>query len=163
MSPQPAATCGSRLLPRSRLLALLPEAHHALGRVGRQLAILVVRLVGAAFAQFGRSGARGDHGSMMFQSRSIALPMIISGSSEGSSSRRSITSSETPVIAENVTSTSNGGKTLAQLHEHNAYDTLVGWAWNPNPGRARVPGTQAQFGELTKAWIDSGAQCPSED
>lgn len=56
--------------------------------------------------------------------------------------------------------TRNGGKTLAQIHEHNASDTLVGWGWNPGPGRTPAPGTQAEFGALTKAWIDSGAQCP---
>jgi len=55
----------------------------------------------------------------------------------------------------------NGGKTLAQIHEHNAHDGLVGWGWNPGPGRTPAPGTQAQFGELTKAWIDSGAKCPA--
>jgi mono/diheme cytochrome c family protein len=55
----------------------------------------------------------------------------------------------------------NGGKSLAQIHTHNSNDSLVGWGWNPGAGRAPVPGTQAQFGELTKAWIDSGAQCPS--
>ncbi len=56
--------------------------------------------------------------------------------------------------------TRNGGKTLAEIHKHNAEDTLVGWGWNPGEGREPVPGTQAQFGELTKAWIDSGAACP---
>ena len=55
----------------------------------------------------------------------------------------------------------NGGKTLEQLIEHNAHDTLVGWAWNPGPGRTPVPGTQAQFGELTRAWVASGAKCPT--
>ena len=55
----------------------------------------------------------------------------------------------------------NGGKTLAQIHEHNASDTLVGWGWNPGPGRTPAPGTQAEFGALTKAWIDSGAKCPA--
>lgn len=50
--------------------------------------------------------------------------------------------------------------TLAQLHEHNANDTLVGWGWNPGPGRQPAPGSQEVFGALTKAWIDSGAQCP---
>ena len=55
----------------------------------------------------------------------------------------------------------NGGKTLAEIHEHNASDTLVGWGWNPGPGRTPAPGTQAQFGALTKAWIDSGAKCPT--
>jgi hypothetical protein len=55
----------------------------------------------------------------------------------------------------------NGGKTLAQIAEHNAHDGLVGWGWNPGPGRAPAPGTQAQFGELSKAWVASGAKCPA--
>ena len=55
----------------------------------------------------------------------------------------------------------NGGKSLEQIIEHNAHDGLVGWGWNPGPGRAPVPGTQAQFGELTRAWVESGAKCPA--
>jgi hypothetical protein len=54
----------------------------------------------------------------------------------------------------------NGGKNLAQLHHHMAQDHLVGWAWNPGPGRKPAPGAQAQFGELIQAWIDTGAKCP---
>jgi hypothetical protein len=54
----------------------------------------------------------------------------------------------------------NGGRDLALLHEHLAHDDLVGWAWNPGPGRDPAPGTQEQLGELVKAWIDSGAACP---
>ena len=54
----------------------------------------------------------------------------------------------------------NGGRDLALLHEHIAHDDLVGWAWNPGPGRQPAPGTQAQLGELIQAWIDTGAQCP---
>ncbi|RYG89013.1 MAG: Isoquinoline 1-oxidoreductase subunit [Alphaproteobacteria bacterium] len=54
----------------------------------------------------------------------------------------------------------NGGKTLAQIAEHNAHDSLVGWGWNPGAGRQKVPGTQAEFGELTRAWIAAGAKCP---
>ena len=56
----------------------------------------------------------------------------------------------------------NGGKTLEELHEHNAEDGLVGWGWNPGPGREPAPGTQALFGALTKAWIDTGAHCPKD-
>lgn len=56
----------------------------------------------------------------------------------------------------------NGGKTLAELHEHNARDGLVGWGWHPGPGREPAPGDQATFGALTKAWIDAGAHCPSD-
>ena len=54
----------------------------------------------------------------------------------------------------------NGGKTLAQIHEHMAHDELVGWGWNPGPGREPAPGTQAVLGQLVQAWIDTGASCP---
>jgi hypothetical protein len=54
----------------------------------------------------------------------------------------------------------NGGKTLAQLHEHMAKDELVGWGWAPGEGREPVPGTQERFGEIIQAWIDTGAVCP---
>ena len=55
----------------------------------------------------------------------------------------------------------NGGKTLPQIVEHAAHDSLVGWAWKPGGGRAPAPGTQASFGALMKAWADSGAACPA--
>ena len=55
----------------------------------------------------------------------------------------------------------NGGKTLAELHEHNAEDGLVGWGWEPGEGRTPAPGTQEIFGQLTQAWIDTGAACPA--
>ena len=55
----------------------------------------------------------------------------------------------------------NGGKSLAALHEHMAQDSLVGWGWNPGPGREATPGTQEAFGLLIKAWIDTGAECPA--
>jgi hypothetical protein len=54
----------------------------------------------------------------------------------------------------------NGGRSLAELHHHMAEDHLVGWAWNPGAGRAPAPGTQATFGGLIQAWIDTGAKCP---
>jgi hypothetical protein len=54
----------------------------------------------------------------------------------------------------------NGGRDLALLQEHIARDDLVGWAWNPGEGREPAPGPQQQAGELVKAWIDSGAECP---
>ncbi len=55
----------------------------------------------------------------------------------------------------------NGGKSLEALIEHNGADTLVGWGWNPGKGRTPAPGTQAQFGALTRAWVESGAKCPA--
>jgi hypothetical protein len=54
----------------------------------------------------------------------------------------------------------NGGRDLALVHEHAAKDDLVAWGWEPGVGREPAPGTQELFGELIKAWIDSGAQCP---
>jgi hypothetical protein len=53
----------------------------------------------------------------------------------------------------------NGGKTWTEIVEHMAHDELVGWGWNPGAGREPVPGTQAEFGELIKAWVDTGAAC----
>lgn len=64
------------------------------------------------------------------------------------------------ICAQLIDPARNGGKTLAQIHEHMAHDTLVGWAWNPGPGRAPAPGTQAQLGALIAAWIETGARCP---
>jgi hypothetical protein len=54
----------------------------------------------------------------------------------------------------------NGGRSLPEIREHMATDTLVGWAWHPGEGRSPAPGTQVQFGALIQAWISTGAQCP---
>jgi hypothetical protein len=54
----------------------------------------------------------------------------------------------------------NGGKSLEQIHEHMAHDSLVGWGWNPGGSREPAPGTQAQLGGLIEAWIKTGAACP---
>ncbi len=56
----------------------------------------------------------------------------------------------------------NGGRSPAELVEHAAHDPLVGWGWRPGSGRAAAPGSQADFGALVAAWIDSGAECPTE-
>lgn len=55
----------------------------------------------------------------------------------------------------------NGGKTVEQIVEHMAEDSLVGWGWKPDPGRTPAPGTQQEFGALIKAWADTGAACPA--
>ncbi|WP_040674520.1 hypothetical protein [Rhizobium grahamii] len=55
----------------------------------------------------------------------------------------------------------NGGKDTNQLLEHMAHDSLVGWGWNPGEGREAAPGTQAEFGDLIRAWIETGAACPA--
>jgi hypothetical protein len=55
----------------------------------------------------------------------------------------------------------NGGKDMPALIHHMSEDELVGWGWHPGGNRAPAPGTQKQFGDLFKAWVDSGAQCPA--
>jgi hypothetical protein len=55
----------------------------------------------------------------------------------------------------------NGGRTLDQIVHHMATDELVGWGWKPDAGRTPVPGTQAEFGELIKLWVKTGAHCPA--
>ena len=56
----------------------------------------------------------------------------------------------------------NGGKSLAQIVEHNAHDELVAWGWNPGANREPAPGTQEQFGAIVAAWVETGAECPPE-
>jgi hypothetical protein len=56
----------------------------------------------------------------------------------------------------------NGGRTLAQIVEHNAHDPLVGWGWKPGHDREPAPGTQEQLGRLIAAWVETGAECPRE-
>jgi hypothetical protein len=55
----------------------------------------------------------------------------------------------------------NGKRTLNQIHDHMAFDALVGWGWHPGGTRTPAPGTQKQFGDLVAAWIQSGAACPA--
>lgn len=55
----------------------------------------------------------------------------------------------------------NGGKSLAQLVEHNAHDELVAWGWRPGHEREPAPGSQEQFGAIVRAWVETGAECPA--
>jgi hypothetical protein len=55
----------------------------------------------------------------------------------------------------------NGNRDIAAILEHVVTDTLVIWSWSPGHVRTPAPGTNAQFGELLRAWADTGAQCPS--
>jgi hypothetical protein len=55
----------------------------------------------------------------------------------------------------------NGGMSMEELIHHMGEDELVGWGWHPGAGRTPAPGTQKEFGELIKAWVDSGAACPA--
>ena len=55
----------------------------------------------------------------------------------------------------------NGNMPLAVLPIHNGQNSLVGWAWHPGPGREPAPGTQQEFGDNTRKWIETGAACPN--
>ncbi|MER8483204.1 Isoquinoline 1-oxidoreductase subunit [Mesorhizobium sp. M1322] len=55
----------------------------------------------------------------------------------------------------------NGGKTVDQIVDHMAEDSLVGWGWEPGAGREPVPGSQQVFGELIRRWAETGADCPA--
>lgn len=57
----------------------------------------------------------------------------------------------------------NGGRTLAQIVDHTAHDELVGWGWHPGWGREPAPGSQERFGAIVAAWVETGAECPSEE
>jgi hypothetical protein len=54
----------------------------------------------------------------------------------------------------------NHGKSLQDLIQHNGEDKLVAWGWHPGVGREPAPGTQKEFGENTKKWVETGAYCP---
>ena len=68
--------------------------------------------------------------------------------------------SRTAICAQVKDPAPNGGHALAEIVEHMAQDSLVGWAWSPGVGREPAPGTQEAFGALIKAWADAGAVCP---
>jgi hypothetical protein len=56
----------------------------------------------------------------------------------------------------------NGNKTLEEIWHHTAHDPLVAWGWSPGHDRTPAPGSQKEFGDLIRAWIDTGAECPAE-
>lgn len=58
----------------------------------------------------------------------------------------------------------NGGKSLAEIVEHNAHDqALVAWGWSPGHDREPAPGSQEQLGAIVAAWVETGAECPTEE
>jgi len=54
----------------------------------------------------------------------------------------------------------NGGRDLQQLWDHVAHDHLVGWGWDPGPGRTLPPLSRPDTAAQMKVWIDGGAACP---
>jgi hypothetical protein len=56
----------------------------------------------------------------------------------------------------------NGGKPEQELIRHAKEDTVIGWGWAPGGGRKPAPGSQAQFGALLEAWLQTGGSCPTQ-
>ncbi|CAN7647814.1 Isoquinoline 1-oxidoreductase subunit [Phenylobacterium sp. LjRoot219] len=63
-------------------------------------------------------------------------------------------------ICRQIQDPARGGMSRAELLHHMSQDVLVGWAWRPGGNRTPAPGTQAEFGAIIKAWLDTGAKCP---
>lgn len=55
----------------------------------------------------------------------------------------------------------NGGRSMQEIVDHSAHDSLVGWGWHPGRGREPAPGSQKNFGKLIAAWVATGAACPA--
>ena len=54
----------------------------------------------------------------------------------------------------------NGGRDLASCRITSLATTWLDGRGTPGEGREPAPGSQQLAGELMKAWIDSGAECP---
>ena len=54
-----------------------------------------------------------------------------------------------------------GGRDLMAVIEHVEQDSLVGWGWEPGADREPAPGSAESLGALMRAWVDTGAVCPS--
>lgn len=68
-------------------------------------------------------------------------------------------------ICRSLTDPAKGGMTPQKLIEHVATDHLIAWAWQPGidlTGKPRSipPVSHAEFGELIRYWVGSGAVCP---
>lgn len=53
-----------------------------------------------------------------------------------------------------------GGRTLEQLHEHLAQDSLVLGCWTPGDGRAPPPLPHAELARRFREWLETGAAIP---
>ncbi len=67
------------------------------------------------------------------------------------------------ICAQISAAATNGGKTLAQVHEHLAHDKLVAWGFAPGADRRPPPGAPADVAALFDAWMKTGAVCPDAE
>ncbi len=56
----------------------------------------------------------------------------------------------------------NGHRSVDEIVVHFSTDKLVGWGWNPGPGRSPVPMPRDEFAIKVRAWASNGAACPAE-
>lgn len=56
----------------------------------------------------------------------------------------------------------NGDRTLSEIEDHVAHDSLVAWGWAPGPGREPAPYSASEAAAAIAAWAQAGAPCPSE-
>jgi hypothetical protein len=54
----------------------------------------------------------------------------------------------------------NGNRTLAEVADHVRSDPLVGWGWDPGPGREPAPGSAEATYQALLNWAAAGAPCP---
>lgn len=54
----------------------------------------------------------------------------------------------------------NGGRSLAEIALHVRDDSLVGWGWDPGPGREPAPGSAEETFAAIERWASYGAPCP---
>lgn len=66
-----------------------------------------------------------------------------------------------PEICAQILDPQRRGLPPADLVQHLGNDPLVAWAWSPGEGREPAPGTHETFVALVKAWVETGAACPS--
>lgn len=55
----------------------------------------------------------------------------------------------------------NGDRTLEEVAVHVRDDALVGWGWDPGPGREPAPGSAEATYDALVRWTKAGAPCPS--
>ena len=56
----------------------------------------------------------------------------------------------------------NGDRTLEEIAVHVRDDGLVGWGWEPGPGREPAPGSAEETFEALTKWSQAGTPCPPE-
>jgi len=56
----------------------------------------------------------------------------------------------------------NGERSIADVVEHVEHNGLVGWGWDPGPGREPAPYSNTQLAQFLKQWDAAGAPCPAK-